>query len=323
MTYTPNTLKKSLLLITALLTMVISGCVQLKTTPGYARSGDLVIVGLGGINRNAQGNQELKVSDLTATITDSNAVVHNLNVEVVFKAYGDYTSQLQEGITNGALSAIELEPFDGGYYAVVALTDPGRNPLPLSVGNATVSISSPTLDNLLKPTEGNLQNTPIEILAGTVPWDADALQQFYNYRAAATYFVVSPDDLTGIDSVAGASLVFDYTDDSPFVAEPMVVPSSHHPFVQVSYNVIDNGDGTGQIRAFILNPNGFTTKALRDTKAALLSELNVKLQTFNSPVDPEADKLNFTLNPSESFYIDLNGDPIPGLTPTMAHIVDL
>ena len=33
----------------------LAGCVQTKTTPGYAKAGDYIVLGLGGVERNANG----------------------------------------------------------------------------------------------------------------------------------------------------------------------------------------------------------------------------------------------------------------------------
>ena len=42
-------------LVALLVSVALAGCIQTKTTPGYARAGDHIVIGLGGVNRNAGG----------------------------------------------------------------------------------------------------------------------------------------------------------------------------------------------------------------------------------------------------------------------------
>ena len=81
---------------------VLAGCVQTKTTPGYARAGDHVVIGLGGLERNAQGEPILTASDLTITLTDFGSaqfslddIVGSNNLTVLTKVLGEISFDLK------------------------------------------------------------------------------------------------------------------------------------------------------------------------------------------------------------------------------------
>jgi hypothetical protein len=312
----------------AVLLLVIGGCTQTKPVPGYARAGDFVVLGLGGIHRNAGSAPVLRPDDLTMTITDSAANTYDLEARFVFKSYSDYESLLTTSIVQNtdAQAGLDLTLFDGGWFVLAPLSVVGDplTPLSLAVGMASVSITSPKLINTAGIREGDLLNIPLEIIAGTSTLDADYMLQFLHYVPGGKNFVISPDDLTGVSSVAGAFYVIDYYDDSIFEdgLEPMVVPSNHNPYVQLSYNVIPNGNGTGKIQVTLLNPAGFTSVSNAAVNTSLLADLDVKLIYF-SVATPAVVKPTFSLDAASSYYIDINGDVIPSVGATMTHAIDL
>lgn len=320
------------LVMSLLVLVVLGGCVQSKTTPGYARAGDHIVIGLGGIERNVGGEVVLKATDLTVTLTDSASTVHTLDARFVYKSYVDYTAQINEFSfdgTNASIGLTNMVPFDGGWIVVAALTLPGQYdmPLPLAVGAATVSVTSPKLTNIANAVEGDLTAIPIEVIAGTSPEDVDFMRQFIGYSPSLRQFVISPDDLTGITEVGGAYVAIDYNDDSFFGGgvEPMVVPAAHNPFVQMGYNVDSNGDGTGTIYVSLLNPAGFKTPATAANNSSKLSDLTLNLVYFPPGAGSQATaaKANFSIDTVESYYVDMNGAVISGLTPMLDHIEDL
>ncbi len=323
------------LVIRALMALVVAlylaGCVQTKTTPGYARAGDHIIIGLGGVNRNAGGESVLTESDLNIVLTDANSVQHTLQARFIFKGYLDYDAQMSTFAIDGTTTQYGLNgmvPFDGGWNVVSPLTYPNDfgNPLPLAVGPATISVTSPKLINTNDNLEGDQTSIPIEILPGTSPQDVDFVRQFTGYVATPRRFFIQPDDLTGITEVGGAFLVIDYIDDSFFLngLEPMVVQANPNPFAQLSYNVVPNGNGTGTIYVTVLNPNGFKIGAIADTNSSLLSDLTVKLVYFAAvAATPAQAKANFSLDAASSYYIGMDGVALPGLTPTLVHVADL
>ena len=310
----------------ALMLASLWGCVQTRPVPGYARVGDVLVLGLGGIERNSASEPVLRPSDLTITITDANDT-YNLAATNIFKSYPDYKAFMNTAAIDGGDQGLELVPFDGGWFAVVPLITPGSAvPLPLAPGQATISISSSKLINTADPFEGDLSNIGIEILAGTTSVDPQYLAQFTGYAATENNFIVSPGDLNGITDIAGAFFKIDYNDDTYFKdgIEPMVVPSGHNPYVQLAYNVVSNGDGTGSINVTLLNPAGFKPQTSSDTNSSLLADLSVSLAYFPDG-DGQAATANtkFSLDTSGSYYIDGNGAVISGLAPTFTHYSEL
>ena len=59
----------------ALPALLVSGCSSAVPTPNYARPGDVVTIGLGGVKCNAAGQRVFK-EDLTVTITDANGATY-------------------------------------------------------------------------------------------------------------------------------------------------------------------------------------------------------------------------------------------------------
>ena len=317
-------------LLLALLWLV--GCVQTKTMPGYARAGDFIVIGLGGIERNAGGEPVLRKSDLTIEITDANSVSHALRPRYVFKSYPNYASFGNTGVLDGQSNLFGLTnmvPFDGGWFVVAPLTEFGTDdvPLPLAVGQATISVTSPKLTNTGNTQEGDLSTVPIEIIAGVSPFDNDYQRQFFAYGESGMSFVVSPDDLTGIDAVGGAFLAIEYSDDSFFTVdtEPMVVPLDHNPFVQLNYNHVPNGDGTGTLYVTLLNSQGFVTEANATANTSPQSHLGVKLIYFAPGIDTLAAqaKASFSVDAANSYYIGTDGSILAGVSPVLTHYEDL
>jgi hypothetical protein len=314
--------KAGFFLLLLFLTM-LAGCIQTQSIPSRAKTGETIILGLGGIHRNAMSNYDLTTNDLAATITDSIGNTYNLQVDVVFKVFQDHNSVLNMGTVTGIYDGLIFDVYDGGWFAVVSLTTANpRTPLPLAPGSATIKImASDLLNTKFVPYEGDLDAIPIEIISGQVAWDSDVLQQFTNYRSYDRAFSIVPDDLAGVTEVSGAYFVVDYSDDALFSQNPIVVPVSHNPFVQLSYNVVANGNGTGSIYITLLNPAGFTTRSLRQDNASLLQDLGVRLQYFEvNGSNLDVVEASFTLDAGSSYYIDTNGDVIPSISPSMFSI---
>tara|TARA_R110002072_G_scaffold207524_6_gene365084 strand:+ start:227 stop:1183 length:957 start_codon:yes stop_codon:yes gene_type:complete len=298
------------------------GCVQTKPVPSYARPGDTIVLGLGGIHRNANSNQNIVPGDLTIVLTDDADENFTLSVVNVFKVFPGYASRLNvaslEGVVAGGLN---LQAFDGGWFAIVRLTE-GGNPIDAVEGPATISITSSKLVNTNLSAglvgEGDLTDIPIEILAGDSAVDPDYEQQFAAYAMSGNLVSVAPQDLGSIDSVGGANLVVNYSGAQPPL-ELLVVPSGHNPYVQLSYKVLDNGDGSGSIRATVINPSGFTTAALQTPRQALLADL----QLLFVPINNATTTIAYAVDTAESYYFDLDGDTIQALDPELLLMSEL
>jgi hypothetical protein len=303
--------------------LLLWGCVQTKPVPGYARAGDIVAVGLGGIERNSGGARTLSRQDLAITITDSANTVYELTANQVFKSYPDHAAFMNTSAVAG--SELGLVPFDGGWFASVPLTDASSAPLALATGPATISVSSSQLQNTSHPWEGDLTSLPLEILPGQTTLDSQYLQQFVGYATAPKSFLVAPDTPGDFTDIAGAFMQIEYYDESYFAdgVAPMVVPSSHNPYVQLSYKVVSNGNGTGSINIVLLNPEGFRPAQLASNTSSSLADLSVTLIYFARSSSAAIAKTKFALDTESSYYIDVTGAVVSGLTPTLTHFSDL
>ncbi|MCB1841810.1 MAG: hypothetical protein KDI09_02515 [Halioglobus sp.] len=307
----------------------LAGCVQTKTTPGYARAGDHIVIGLGGAVRNAGGTASLKASDLVITLRDFSNQQFQLEPRFIFKSYADHSAQINtfsmDG-TNVQAGLTGMVPYDGGWFVVAPLTYPAQyaSPLPLAVGAATISVTSPKLINTANSIEGNLSAIPIEIIAGVSAQDVDFVRQFIGYVNTPNSFLVRPNSLIGVNDVGGAFLAIEYSDDTFFKngVMPVVVPSDHNPYAQTSYHIVPNGDGSGTIYVTMVNPAGFKTVATATPNASRLSDLTVRLNYFSNGTPAQA-KTRFSLNTMKSHYFDLNGATMGSTYPVLTHASDL
>jgi hypothetical protein len=92
--------------------------------------------------------------------------------------------------------------------------------------------------------------------------------------------------------------------------------------VQINYNVVPNGDGTGSILITLLNPAGFKTVATASVNSSTLSDLSLRLNYFSTGTPTQA-KTIFSIDPFNSYYIGMDGAAIAGVTPVLTHVIDL
>ncbi|MBT8438128.1 MAG: hypothetical protein KJO91_00260, partial [Gammaproteobacteria bacterium] len=169
--------KNCILLI--MIAMLSVGCSSMQPISSYARSGDTVMIALGGtFESNAQASI-LKKENVTVTITDSSSITSPVTIRYLFRVYADPTSGYGYRVhpLNSMYGEIEtyVEPYSGQWLAVVDLVDPVTgNPVPLAPGAANLSVSSPDLVSFIDHyglgwpwTDGDLSSIPIEILPGT------------------------------------------------------------------------------------------------------------------------------------------------------------
>lgn len=299
-------------------TTCITGCVQPYPIPNAVRSGDTLVLGLGGIQRNAKGNQNLRAGDLQITLTDHDGNSFVLNSNGVFKAFPDYGSILNYSAINGALP---VKPFDGGWFVSVPLVVSEDGPhqgeaLPLAVGSATVAIESNNkLTNTGVGQEGDLSSIPVEILAGV--GDA-AKTEAYNSQFAVysrpVMVSIAPYDLTGITSVGGLQLAITYPQSAAYLDAshpPVILPNSHNPYIQIAQNIVSNDNGTNTINVLLTAQKGFSSPANQTPFTPLLSDLTVQIMYFLAPIEgPLSDEQlldTFKIDPVNSYYVDLNG----------------
>ncbi|HEY6131166.1 MAG TPA: hypothetical protein VIV27_04070, partial [Halioglobus sp.] len=127
--------------------------------------------------------------------------------------------------------------------------------------------------------------------------------------------------------VGGAMLAIRYTDSSFFPAntEPMVVPLTHNPFVQLNYNHVPNGNGTGTVYVTLLNAAGFVDEANATQNTSPLASVSVKLLYFPSGTTSNSAeaKASFSIDAAQSYYIDTDGSILAGVSPVLTHYEDL
>ena len=324
-------------LVASLALAMVSGCISTRPIPGYARSGDLVSVNLGGIKRNTDDGTGmpvdiLKPGQLTVTITDSASTVHQALVRYTYRAYPDFTSNYavdaldrDNGWISGAGAPL---PYDGAWWTTIQLVDFATNdPLPLATGPATIAVASSSLVDTGWDTgsggEGSLASLSIEILPGTAtPNDVDAYQ-FFAF-APAPALSIRPDDLAGITDIGGVQVQVTYNTSalttSTSTVKPQIVPLSHDPNVNIIQRTVDNGDGTESVMALVTNPNGFVPAASWSVGKSTFADLQFAVIVQESgPILKQATwASNFWIDTANSFYIDSNGDEIPTVEPVLS-----
>lgn len=315
--------KLAVFMLTAL---VGTGCVNLKTAPGYARAGDMVSVAVGGLKFNTNGAQTIQPGDITATLTDSGSVPHNVKVLATFRAYPDFTSLYSVGSLDrsGAYGGFysDVEPYDGQWWVNMQLVDPlTDNPLPLALGNATLALSISGVTDTYG-SDGNLNNLSLEIVAGTATPDPLDFAQYVAYSPQRS-LTVQPDTLAGVPVVGGMQVKLDYNNaavkpGSPLI--PRLVPVTHDPNINIIQHTVDNGDGTSSLIAMVTNPNGFVPDSANGGSWSI-GRSTFKDLNFSIVVQDDNDlagyTANYALDAVESYYIDDNGNVIGAATPIL------
>lgn len=313
-------------LITIGLLVVLAGCVQKYPVAYFARAGDTIILGLGGIQRNTNGATKLVIGDLQMTITNtSTGAVSTLTASTFFKAFPDYSSTLTRYEVSNTQPSAHLVPFDGGWFVTTTLPS---DPNVLPPGSYTISITSPT-GKLLNTkfalgsnsAEGDLTQIPLQIVAGT-GGNSSYNQQFAAY-ATGSHLDISPpaSALAGVNSVGGLQLVINYPQANYNPAHPpMVLPYSHNPYIQLSQNIIDNGNGTKTLVVLLSAQQGFVASANQTPFTPVLSDLSLSLINFPASgvtVSSAQMLADFQIDQSRSKYYDIDGNAITSLSPAM------
>jgi len=313
--------------------MLCAGCASQQPLSNYARPGDTVMISLGGTNNYATV-PVVKKENLSITITDALSASYPVKVRKLFRVYSDPTSGYDFRTRGSTFSSNDstVRPHQGLWLAIIDLVDGSNNPLPLAVGSASLSVSSPDLVSTSyfsgwPWTNGDLNNIPLEILTGTgspnplnymapVKYEpTTSLEPLPQVQVAASG---TPSTVTG-----GASYVFSYRHDDfgTGLALPYVVTTTPDPYIQLGVSRADQGDGTTLLRVNIINPKGFNTD---DSKSGLIAGMSMLSSLKFSIVwsNPAVDDSNWqnSLQLISSDYFDLNGDPITGLTPQLTKV---
>lgn len=319
-----------------------SGCASRQSISNYARSGDTVVLSLGGTDSNALVSV-LKKQNITATITDSANVVRSATLRNVFRLYSDPTSGYNFRSASTSLHYDSyVTPHQGLWMAAVDLVDPVTgNPLALAVGAATISVSSPDI----KPwvdysgfgwswTNGNLSSIPIEILADT---GSSNPMNYLTPVNTAPLDSLTPEPQVEVavsgtpsQTVGGGSFVFkivsaDFVPSYGSQTLPRVATTSPDPNVQLAWSRVDRGNGTVLLKVMITNPHGFNTDNSKTdliSGNSLLRSLRFSIfwdSVYGTSTITDANWQN-SLQLVSSEYIDLNGNVLSELTPTLSKV---
>lgn len=335
---TTNKMRWLLVLLAALI--FAGGCSSRQPISNYARSGETIVLSLGGTDSNALVSI-LKKQNITVTIRDAANNTYTAKLRNVFRVYSDPTSGYDfRSPTNNMYYDSYVTPHQGLWLAVVDLVDPVSGAaLPLIAGAASIAVSSPDINPWVDYpgwgwtwTNGDLRNIPITILAGT------GASNPMNYLQPLT---TSPlDSLTaqpqvevtvsGTPSqrVGGASFVFRLTNASfgnQADHRPRVVASSPDRNVQLVWNRVDQGDGTTLLRVVVTNPHGFNVdnnKAGVTAGRSLLRSLRFSIVWDERVAPSSVTDANWTgaVQLVSGEYIDINGNVLPELTVALAKV---
>ena len=321
---------KTLNPLLALLFLLCAGCASQQPLSNYARPGDTVMISLGGTDNYATV-PVVKKENLSVTITDALSASYPVKVRKLFRVYSDPTSgyDFRSRATGLSSNDAVLRPHQGMWLAIIDLVDGSDNPLPLAIGPSSLSVSSPDLVSTSYYSgwtwsNGNLDNIPLEILAGTgspnplnymAPVSSEPASSLEPQPHVQVTVSGTPNTFVG-----GASYVFSYRHDDfgNALAAPYVVTTTSDPYIQLGVNRTDQGDGTTLLRVNIINPKGFNTD---DSKLGLVAGMSMLGNLRFSIVwsNPAVDDSNWqsSLQLVSSDYFDLNGDSITGLTPQL------
>jgi hypothetical protein len=310
-----------------IISFMVIGCASMQPLSNYARTGDTVAISLGGTDSNALV-PVLKKENIAIIITDAANNVYPIKIRNVFRIYSDPTSIY-------SYSRGSVPPHMGQWMAIIDLVDPNSGQPPaLAIGPATLSVSSPQIQNYVDypgggfPSgSGNLGAIPIQILAGT--GSANPM----NYES---YVNVTPlDDLEPLPQVeisvagtpstliGGGTFTFRYvTVDFNQNGRPQVTTTTPDPNVQLASNYVGQADGTTQLTVLITNPHGFNIDNRQtglDVGRSLLRSLrfNIIWNNYTAITDSNWQQ---SLQLVSGQYFDLNGNVMSGISPVVTKV---
>jgi len=315
----------------------LAGCSGQQPLSNYARTGDTVLISLGGTNQNAL-LPIIHKENIALTITDAANVTYPVLLRRLFRVYSDPTSGYDFRSPNsnypssvGNLDSY-VDPYQGMWLAVVDLVDPQTNaPPPLVAGIAHLAVLSSEIQNWFDPTgwswpwtNGNLDSIPLEILPGTgsknplnylTPMSTAPLASL---EALAQLDVTVSGTPSGL--IGGGGFTIQYLDISfPAYAPPKVVTTTPDPNVQLAVKRESQGDGTSLLRVIVTNPHGFkvnnTRAGLIDGKSMLRSLQFSLVWDWGSDVTDENWENSIQMVSGE--YFDMDGYVMPGIVPVM------
>lgn len=340
------------LILGAMFSIMLIGCVGQQPFSKMARSGDTVALALGG-SPSHELNANVRKQDMTVSITDNNTeITYPVRLRHLFKLHADPTSKLNYRTMYDYDSGIFFtrfyrQPHLGEWIAVVDLVDPDTlNPLPLTPGPATIHVATTDLVDQIPvygvpSAEGNLQSIPIEILPGTGSLhtfnengDPSVLESLPQVEISFdTSQIIDPvEDPVALGDfsfssstiVGGIGLTIDY-DENYFYPQfpPMVRGGINDPRIHVHTGDVKAG-GTNKVLKLIAltdqhgaianpDPGGYVNYYGR--RFSIMENMRISISW-----DPEvlktgpidASNMGSVFQITEATVVDLNGNPILG-----------
>ena len=327
----------------------LAGCGSSQPVSNYARTGDTVIISLGGSESHALV-PVLQKANMAVTITDSLANTFPVKVRRLFKVYSDPASAYNVRSANNQIfiggysspSTLFYDPYQAQWMAVIDLVDPVTNvPPPLAEGAAAINVSSPELTNPLAIygvswTRSDYSTIPIEILQGIGALNnLNTPIEFTNvhpmsYVEPLTQLEILPSGSPASQILGGASFEFSFNTVDFRYGRPRVVIVSPDPNIQLMVKYApDVSSGTTSLKAIVLNPNGFR---VANDHASLANggsdykSLKITVAWDNGPewtdnsVTAIADDWVNSIQLINSRYMDINGNQMPELSSIVTRV---
>lgn len=331
------------LMLLVLLAFSLGGCASMQPMSQYARTGDTVMVSLGGTENNALV-PVLKKKNMSVTITDAANNVYPVTVRSVFRVYADPTGAYagRSPYAKGYPYETYAQPNQGLWMAVIDLVDPSTGDAPtLAVGSAKLTVSSPEITQWVDTSgygwtwpNGNLGDIPITILDGTGSLNP------MNYETPISYApltALEPDPQievrpsgTPSTTIGGAFFVFKYvmSDFHPANSssnDPHIraVTTSDDQNVQLSSMIVPQGDGTALLKVMITNPHGFATTNNKNQLAvgeSLFRSLRVEVAWDKLLTNITDSNWQDSLQLQSAVFVDINGNTMPELTASVTKV---
>jgi len=306
----------ALLIVTSL---AYGGCTAIQTLPNAARSGDTLAIAMGG----AVGNQIVRKETVTVSIADAGGIRYPLKLRDLFRIYSDPTSAYMGRAETAALwlpSPLEsyARRHRGQWIGIVDLVDVNTGaPLPLLAGSATLTYN--------RRDGSGAHGLSVSILPGTGrPNPLDGNTPFFNYHPLDTLepmpqvMVSAQGDTTAV--VGGGLFVFSYVtaDFGTTAAQPRAVSPIPGLSVTTSRRVV--GGGRTELTVLLTNPHGFKqSPSVQDITDGVSSygELSFAVIWDKSLAAITDTNWQSSLQLRSGYYVDLNGNVVPGLSPVL------
>jgi len=332
-----HSLKKLISLVAIM--FVLSSCASMQSLSSYARTGDTVMIALGGSEDSNALVDVLKKENILITITDSAGVTYPITLRKLFKLHADYGSDYihRSNVVNGYWDMF-VPALSGQWMGIVDLIDPVSSvPHVLSVGPAKIAVSSPsqlTQKHIYKTfgayydyTNGDLASIDIEILPGQGKINTLNHVQEVGFHPMdmlepSPQIMVSPSAAPSI-YLGGGEFTFQYVQ-ANFNSALTAVPAIHDPNIQITSNTKDQGDGTSLLTVTMLNPKGFKVTSSRSMDVGVgnmspFKSLKFSLSWTKLGTVAVVDDTNWqeSIQMLNGHYIDLEGNVLSDITPVM------